>query len=639
MKKKLFLLCVHHETKVDMKKAVKLVGASNSFRFAGAADLEATLNVPQGSVSPLAAINDTEHKVTIVLDASMDCAKPVLVHPCTNQASSQIAFADLKAFLEGLGSTVTVVDFGGAAPAAAPAAGKAKAKKEPKAKPAKKEKGGKQKQQPKAKAKKEKGGKGNNEDGLTATKSDNFALWYKQVVEKSEMIEYYNISGCYILRPWSFEIWDKIHHFFDAEIKKLGVRNSYFPLFVSEEALIKEADHIEDFAPEVAWVTKSGDGELAKPIAIRPTSETIMYPAFKKWIRSHRDLPLKLNQWTNVVRWEFKNPTPFLRTREFLWQEGHTAFADVKEADAEVIDILDLYARVYEELMAIPVVKGRKSEGERFPGGRFTTTVEAFIPAAKRAIQGATSHSLGQNFAKMFNIEFEDPMDRKKKKMPWQNSWGLTTRSIGVLIMVHGDDKGLVLPPRMAPFEVVIVCIEKKGMSEEDIAAMWAKADELSATLAAAGVRCKVDDRQHVTGGWKFNYWELRGVPMIMTLGQNEMKSQTAELGLRINATKKREKGVRKPSVAWDSLATEIPKMLESIQAQMLASARKERDAHISVAMNMEEFKRELNKGNLILAPWCELKSTEDLVKEMTRNCGTSAEKKSGPTSADDLET
>merc|ERR1740130_2542437 len=401
MKKKLFLLCVHHETKVDMKKAVKLVGASNSFRFAGAADLEATLNVPQGSVSPLAAINDTEHKVTIVLDASMDCAKPVLVHPCTNQASSQIAFADLKAFLEGLGSTVTVVDFGGAAPAAAPAAGKAKAKKEPK-------------------AKKEKGGKGNNEDGLTATKSDNFALWYKQVVEKSEMIEYYNISGCYILRPWSFEIWDKIHHFFDAEIKKLGVRNSYFPLFVSEEALIKEADHIEDFAPEVAWVTRSGKSILDKPIAIRPTSETIMYPAFKKWIRSHRDLPLKLNQWSNVVRWEFKCPTPFIRSREFLWQEGHTAFANLPEAEEEVLDILDLYARIYEELLCVPVVKGKKTEKEKFAGGLYTTTVEAFVPATGRGIQGATSHCLGQNFAKMFEIEYLG--EKGEKKMVWQNS-------------------------------------------------------------------------------------------------------------------------------------------------------------------------------------------------------------------------
>jgi len=427
------------------------------------------------------------------------------------------------------------------------------------------------------------------------------------------------------LRPWSFKLWEVVQQFFDSEIKKLGVEPCYFPLFVTQDKLEREKDHIEGFAAEVAWVTESGSQKLDQKIAIRPTSETIMYPAFKKWIRSHRDLPLKLNQWTNVVRWEFKNPTPFLRTREFLWQEGHTAYADVETADEEVIDILDLYARVYEELMAIPVVKGRKSEGERFPGGRFTTTVEAFIPAAKRAIQGATSHSLGQNFAKMFSIEFEDPMDRKKKCMPWQNSWGLTTRSIGVLIMVHGDDKGLVLPPRMAPFQVVIVCIERKGMTPEGVAAMMKKGKELSATLNACGVRTKVDDREHYTGGWKFNYWELRGVPLLLTLGKNEMESKTAELGIRMHAT---TKGSKKPVVAWDKLTTTIPEMLESIQAQMLAKARKERDSHISVAMNMTEFKRELNKGNLILAPWCELKSTEDLVKEMTRDCGTKQEKK-----------
>ena len=246
------------------------------------------------------------------------------------------------------------------------------------------------------------------------------------------MIDYYDISGCYIMRPWSFAMWEQIQGWFDARIKELGVKNSYFPVFVSKSALEQEKDHVEGFAPEVAWVTKSGDSDLAEPIAIRPTSETIMYPAFAKWIRSHRDLPLKLNQWSNVVRWEFKNPTPFLRVREFLWQEGHSAFANQEDADVEVLQILDLYARVYEELLAVPVIKGRKSEKEKFAGGLYTTTVEAFIPAAGRSIQGATSHSLGQNFAKMFGISFEQEESKKDKPLVWQNSWGLTIRTLGV---------------------------------------------------------------------------------------------------------------------------------------------------------------------------------------------------------------
>lgn len=299
---------------------------------------------------------------------------------------------------------------------------------------------------------------------------------------------------------------------------------------------------------------------------------------------------------------------------------GHTAFEKVEEADKEVLDILDLYARVYEELMAVPVIKGRKSEGERFPGGRYTTTVEAFIPAALRAIQGATSHSLGQNFAKMFDINFEDPSKPGGKCMPWQNSWGLTTRSIGVMIMVHGDDKGLVLPPRIAPIQVVIVYIEKSKMSNDEVESMRKQAKELERSLKSAGIRVKLDDRANYTGGFKFSYWELKGVPMILTLGQREMENKTVECALRVD--RMAEKKI-KTTLKWDELNKKVPDILEQVHSRMLAKARKDRDAHISVAMNMEEFKRELNKGNMILAPWCELKSTEDLVKELTKDCGT----------------
>lgn len=284
--------------------------------------------------------------------------------------------------------------------------------------------------------------------GIEYKKEDNFSKWYSQVITKAELIEYYEISGCYILRPAAFFIWEQITAFFDARIKKLGVQNCYFPMFVAESALMKEKKHLEGFSPEVAWVTKSGKSDLPEPIAIRPTSETIMYPAYAKWIHSYRDLPVKLNQWTNVVRWEFKHPTPFIRTREFLWQEGHTAHATDEEADQFVHNILDNYAAVYEELLAVPVVKGHKSEDERFAGAKNTTTVELYVPVSGRGIQGATSHHLGQNFSKMFDVWFTD--EHEKKQFVNQTSWGLSTRSIGAMIMIHSDNTGLVLPPRVA---------------------------------------------------------------------------------------------------------------------------------------------------------------------------------------------
>ena len=329
-----------------------------------------------------------------------------------------------------------------------------KAKAETNTKPAKKEQ-----------KKKEKGEQKETGLGMSVSIDEDFGAWYSQVVVAGELIEYYDISGCYILRPWAYAMWEVIKDFFDAEIKKKRVENCYFPLFVSEARLEAEKDHIEDFAPEVAWVTRSGQSDLDVPIAVRPTSETVMYPVFAKWIKSHRDLPMKLNQWCNVVRWEFKHPTPFIRSREFLWQEGHTAFTNKAEADAEVREILELYRRVYEELLAVPVIPGVKSEKEKFAGGLYTTTVEAFVPATGRGIQGATSHCLGQNFAKMFHIEYENKSGGRS--MVWQNSWGCTTRTIGVAVMVHGDDKGLVLPPRIAPTQVVVITIPNAKLDEE----------------------------------------------------------------------------------------------------------------------------------------------------------------------------
>ncbi|CAH8545842.1 unnamed protein product [Schistosoma turkestanicum] len=297
---------------------------------------------------------------------------------------------------------------------------------------------------------------------LEASRETHFSDWYSELIVKSELLDYYDISGCYVIRPWAYHIWQSIQRFMDEKLEVMGVENAYFPMFVSKSALECEKKHIADFAPEVAWVTKSGNTDLMEPIAIRPTSETVMYPTFAKWIQSHRDLPLRINQWSNVVRWEFKHPQPFLRTREFLWQEGHTAFADKADAEAEVRQILDLYAEVYEYLLAVPVVKGRKTDHEKFPGGDYTTTVEIYIDGNGRAIQGATSHHLGQNFSHMFNVTYDHPVTGKPAYV-YQNSWGLTTRTLGVVVMVHSDDKGLVLPPRVAPYQHVLNVIVEPG--------------------------------------------------------------------------------------------------------------------------------------------------------------------------------
>lgn len=444
-----------------------------------------------------------------------------------------------------------------------------------------------------------------NQDGMQITKEADFGEWYRELVIKSELIEGYDISGCYILRPGSFSIWEKIRAFMDSEISKLGVENAYFPLFVSKSRLEKEEDHIEGFAAEVAWVTKSGLSDLEEPIAVRPTSETIMYPAYAKWIRSHRDLPLKLNQWSNVVRWEFKSPTPFIRSREFVWQEGHTAFATKAESDEEVTTILDLYRRIYEELLAVPVVKGVKSEKEKFAGGLYTTTVEAYIPANGRAIQGATSHSLGQNFSKMFEIVFESG-DGVRQNV-WQNSWGITTRTIGVMCMVHGDNKGLVLPPRVAPVQVIIVPIVQKGAET----LVLASAEELTAEMKAAGIRVKCDSRMDKKPGWKFSHWELKGVPLRIELGPRDIEAGKIALTRRNDGTKS--------GIAREKAAPAVAALLETMQMDMLTGARAVRDKAIVHVAKWEDFVPALDRKCMVLAPWCEVTECEEAVKDKSK--------------------
>lgn len=444
--------------------------------------------------------------------------------------------------------------------------------------------------------------------GLEAKKEENLSDWYSQVITKAELIDYYDVSGCYILRPWSYSIWDMIKAFFDCEIKKLGVENCYFPMFVSHQALEKEKAHIEDFAPEVAWVTRSGETELAEPIAIRPTSETVMYPSFCKWIQSHRDLPLKLNQWCNVVRWEFKHPQPFLRTREFLWQEGHTAFATYKEAEEEVYTILELYARVYEELLAIPVVRGRKTEKEKFAGGDFTTTVEAYISASGRAIQGGTAHHLGQNFSKMLDIAYEDP-DTQEKKLVYQNSWGLTTRTIGVVCMIHGDNVGLVLPPRIASYQVVIVpCGISVNLDQQSRSQLMAACEKMNASFNEAGIRSKADLRDNYSPGWKFNHWELKGVPVRIEIGPRDLK-QNQFIAVR------RDTG-EKVTMKSDNSVKQIQDLFNLIQQNLFDRAKKDLDDHLSVAHDWNQFCNDLDQKKIIQAPFCGEIPCEDKIKK-----------------------
>lgn len=602
-----------HDTEVDLKALrFHYKAGSKDIRQTEETILAELLNVKKGSINPFSLYNDKDSKMKIVFDSKMLEKQTVTFHPMQNDALLELTTPDFLKFIKEIAKKqFEVIDFT-----------KLKAENEKKSEETKTKTEAKKEEKTKKGKKDEK--LVENALGMEYSKEDSFPNWYAQVLKKSEMIEYCtDISGCYVLRPWSYAIWEKIQAKFDSRIKLYGVENAYFPMFVSQSALNKEKDHVEGFKAEVAWVTRSGDKDLLEPLAIRPTSETIMYPWFQKWVKSYRDLPILINQWSNIVRWEFKDPTPFIRTREFLWQEGHTAHATKKEAEEMVQSMLKEYKLIYEDLLAVPVIMGAKSTGEKFPGGEYTTSVETIIPSNGRGVQAATSHLLGQNFSKMFEIQFLD--DKETKQYVWQTSWGLTTRTIGILVAVHGDNKGLVLPPLVAAIQVVIIPI---GGKKVDIEAAEKEASELLKLLQSAGIRAKVDNRDIYSPGWKFNYWEMKGVPVRIEIGKKEIESKAYSICRRDTN--------EKSTFAKDSIVKDINELLVNIQKTMLAKAKKAIDARIIKVDNWKSFIENMCKRNTALAPWCQCDECEEASK---KNSGIEFKQLAKSSDKDDLMT
>jgi len=431
------------------------------------------------------------------------------------------------------------------------------------------------------------------------SRKDNMAEWYPEVVQKAEMADYAPVGGCMVMRPYSYAIWERIRSIFDSMIKETGHKNAYFPLFIPESFLKKEADHFSGFTPEVAWIEqKEGEGER---YALRPTSETIIYDSYSKWIRSWRDLPLLLNQWCNIVRWETKVTKPFLRTREFLWQEGHTAHETEEDAEKEARMILNMYIDLIENYLAVPVIAGRKSESEKFAGALRTYTMESLMPDGK-ALQMGTSHNLGQNFAIAFNVKYFD-QDMKEKHV-WSTSWGISTRLIGSIIMTHGDDKGLILPPRIAPTQMVVVPIYRTKEREGVLKASCEMLKKLD------GFRVHLDDRDSYTPGWKFNEWETKGVPLRIEMGPKDIAKKQVMLVRRDTGEKE--------AVKLTHLEKKVSEVLEAVQGNLLKRARRFLNDNTREATNFEDFQKAIKDRKMVKAKWCGEGSCEEEIKDMT---------------------
>lgn len=441
------------------------------------------------------------------------------------------------------------------------------------------------------------------EIGITVKKSENFSEWYTQVVLKAGLADYAPVKGLIVLRPDGYSIWESIRSSLDKKFSNNGIRNGFLPVLIPESLLGKEKKHFAGFNPEVFWVTHSGENLVGDRLALRPTSETLAYSLYSKWIKSWRDLPLKINFWNTALRAEIKATKPFLRTSEFLWQEGHTVHTSQEEAEEEVLKILEIYKNMVEGELAIPVVTGKKSDKEKFVGAVYTTTMESIMPDGK-ALQMGTSHFLGQNFSIPFEVKFADKDN--VEHFAWQTSWGVSWRLIGAMIMVHGDEKGLVLPPKVAPIQIVIVPIY---YSDSDKIRVLEKAKEIQKFLTENQIRTHVDDRNELTPGYKFNDWELKGIPLRIEIGPKDLEKQKIVLAKRFN----REK------VTVDFAHCEkIIESLEEIQKTMLDSARKKAKDLTKTITSYPEFKSQVEKGGFIHAPWCGKPDCEEKIKEET---------------------
>jgi prolyl-tRNA synthetase len=434
--------------------------------------------------------------------------------------------------------------------------------------------------------------------------SEDFGRWYIDVVRRAELADYSPVKGCMVIRPYGYAIWELMQQGLDRRFKATGHVNAYFPLFIPQSLLMKETEHVEGFAPQVAWVTKGGTEELEEPLVIRPTSETIIGTMYAKWVQSWRDLPILINQWANVVRWE-KVTRLFLRTTEFLWQEGHTAHETAEEAHEETLRMLGVYKDFAETDLAMPVMDGQKTESEKFAGAERTYSIEALMRDG-RALQAGTSHNLGQNFAKVFDIKFQ--ARDKSVQYVYGTSWGVSTRMIGGVIMTHGDEGGLILPPLVAPYQVVIVPIPRGNWKET----VLPRAREIRDSLTARGVRVMLDDRESQTPGWKFNEWELRGVPLRLEIGPKDLEKQQVVLARRDT----REKSF----VPMDGLARHVESLLKDIQKALFDRALKFRDEHTSETTSYDEFK-EIMEGRpgFVIAPWCGSAECEAQIKAETQ--------------------
>jgi prolyl-tRNA synthetase len=434
--------------------------------------------------------------------------------------------------------------------------------------------------------------------------SEDFSRWYLDVVRRAELADYSPVKGCMVIRPYGYAIWELIQQDLDRRFKETGHVNAYFPLFIPESLIMREAEHVEGFAPQVAWVTKGGTEELEEKLVIRPTSEAIIGTMYAKWIQSWRDLPVLINQWANVVRWE-KVTRPFLRTTEFLWQEGHTAHETEAEAHEETLRMLGVYKAFAEETLAMPVLDGQKSASEKFAGASRTYSIEALMGDG-RALQAGTSHDLGQNFAKAFEIQFQGR--DKSLQYAWTTSWGVSTRMIGGVIMTHGDDSGLILPPRVAPYQVVIVPIQRGNWKET----VLPKAEAVQADLRRAGVRVFLDAREAYTPGWKFSEWEMRGVPLRLEIGPKDIEKGQVMLARRDTR--------QKLASPLDGLEVRIRSLLDEIQQGLFKRAVDFRTEHTSTAANWDEFLAAMEgRPGFVIARWCGDAECEARIKAETQ--------------------